>query len=324
MSVGCGAKKQNILSAPVIRIFCLPVIQFFCRIKMANSKRHSGGTVMNVVTACISTTLMLVLLGIVVFFVCFAHNFSNSLRENFTVTLMLDENTTHRQAYDIQTRLRQLPCTRSIHYFSKERALREQAKALGTDPTEFLGYNPMPASFELGLKAEYANSDSLNKILPPLRADSLIVDVSAPKNLMDSLNRNITHISTVLLMIALLLTIVSFVLINNTIRLSVYARRFMIKTMRLVGASNGFIRRPFICKALKIGFVSAVLAVLVLGGGVWYLTQYDPEMQGLVTWQAAALTAGAVFVCGILITWISAHISVNHYLRMSRSKLYRF
>lgn len=290
---------------------------------MAKKKQNSGGTVMNVVTACISTTLMLILLGMVVFFVCFAHNFSNSLKENFTITLMLDENVTNNQAYNIQKRLKAMPSTRTVHYFSKERALKEQAKALGTDPTEFLGYNPMPASFEVGLKADYANSDSLNKILPPLKADSLIVDVSAPKNLMDSLNRNITHISTVLLVVALLLTLVSFVLINNTIRLSVYARRFMIKTMRLVGATNGFIRRPFIGKALKIGIVSALLAIVALGAGVWYLTQYEPEMQALLTWQVAAATAGAVLVCGILITWLSAHISVNHYLRMSRNNLYR-
>lgn len=290
---------------------------------MAKKRQNSGGTVMNVVTACISTTLMLILLGLVVFFVCFAHNFSNSLKENFTVTLMLDENTSNSQAYSIQQRLKAMPSTRSIHYFSKERALREQAKALGTDPTEFLGYNPMPASFEVGLKAEYANSDSLKKILPPLKADSLIVDVSAPTNLMDSLNSNITHISTILLVVALLLTLVSFVLINNTIRLSVYARRFMIKTMRLVGATNGFIRRPFIYTALKIGLVSAVLSILILGGGVWYLVKYEPDMQSLLTWQVGATTVGAILVCGILITWLSAHISVSHYLRMSRDNMYR-
>lgn len=301
----------------------VPISRSITNLIMAKTKQNSGGTVMNVVTACISTTLMLILLGLVVFFVCFAHNFSNSLKENFTVTLMLDENVTNNQAYRIQERLRQMPSTRSIHYFSKERALREQAKALGTDPTEFLGYNPMPASFEVGLKADYANSDSLQKILPPLRADSLIVDVSAPTNLMDSLNRNITHISTVLLAVALLLTLVSFVLINNTIRLSVYARRFMIKTMRLVGATNSFIRRPFISKALMIGLVSALLAIAVLSAGVGYLTQYEPEMQALITWDVALATAGSVLVCGILITWASAHISVNHYLRMSRNSLYR-
>ena len=277
---------------------------------------------MNVVTACISTTLMLILLGTVIFFVCFAHSFSNSLKENFTVTLMLDENTTQKQAYNIQSRLRKLPCTRSLNYVSKEKAQHVLAEELGTEQTEFLGDNPMPASFELRLKSEYANSDSLNKILPPLKNDSLIVDVTAPQNLMDSLNRNIRHISIVLLALALLLTLVSFVLISNTIRLTIYARRLMIKTMRLVGASYGFIRKPFISKAVMIGIISAFIACLVLAAGIYYLIKYDAEMQLLITWQTIALTAATVVVCGILITWLSAHISVTHYLKMSRNKIY--
>ena len=289
---------------------------------MAKKKKHSEGTSMNVVTACISTTLMLILLGTVIFFVCFAHSFSNSLKENFTVTLMLDENTTQKQAYNIQSRLRKLPCTRSLNYVSKEKAQHVLAEELGTEQTEFLGDNPMPASCELRLKSEYANSDSLNKILPPLKSDSLIVDVTAPQNLMDSLNRNIRHISIVLLALALLLTLVSFVLISNTIRLTIYARRLMIKTMRLVGASYGFIRKPFISKAVMIGIISAFIACLVLAAGIYYLIKYDAEMQLLITWQTIALTAATVVVCGILITWLSAHISVTHYLKMSRNKIY--
>ena len=285
--------------------------------------KKSEGTSMNVITACISTTLMLILLGTVIFFVCFAHNFSNSLKENFTVTLMLDENVTQKQAYNIQTQLRKLNCTRSLNYVSKEKAQKEMAQELGTEQAEFLGDNPMPASFELRLKSEYANSDSLEKILPPLKADSLIVDVTAPQNLMDSLNRNIRHISTVLLIVALLLTLVSFVLINNTIRLSIYARRMMIRTMRLVGASYSFIRRPFLRKVVTIGIVSALIACSLLALGVYYLVKYDPEMQALITWQIAALTAGTVIFCGILITWLSAYVSVSRYLKMSREKIYK-
>ena len=277
---------------------------------------------MNVLTACISTTLMLVLLGTVIFFVGFAHNFSHRLQENFTVTLMLDENITQQQAYDIQTRLRRQPCVRSLNYVSKEKAQKVLAEELGTEQSEFLGENPMPASFELRLKAEYANSDSLNKIIPPLQADSLIVDVTAPQNLMDSLNRNIRHISIVLLILALLLTLVSFVLINNTIRLTIYARRLIIRTMRLVGASHAFIRRPFIGKALIIGLVSAMVACAILAIGVYYLIKYDPDMISLITLQTMAVTFAAVVVCGIFITWLSAHISVTHYLKMSRGKIY--
>lgn len=285
-------------------------------------KRNTGGTKINTLTACISTTLMLILLGAVVFVVCFAHKFSDSLKENFSVTLMLDENTTQNQAYDIQTKLRKLPCTRAVHYISKERALKEQSEALGTDPTEFLGVNPLPASFEMDLKAEYANSDSLSKILPPLRSDSLIMDVTAPHNLMDSLNDNIRRISLVLLVVALLLTLVSFVLINNTILLSIYARRFTIKTMRMVGASYSFIRKPFLQKAVVIGLVAALLATLFLGGVVYYFFMQEPEMMALITWDVVAITTGTIFLCGILFTMTCTLISVNQFLNMKNRRFY--
>lgn len=286
-------------------------------------KKKSEGTSMNMITACISTTLMLILLGMVVFFITFAHEFSNSLKENFTVTLMLDEDVTQNQAYAIQQRLRKLPYTKGLNYVSKEKALKEQSEALGTDPSEFLGYNPLPASFELRLKADYANSDSLKKILPPLRRDSLIVDVTAPQNLMDSLNENIRQISIVMLIIALLLTVISFVLISNTIRLSVYARRLMIRTMRLVGASYSFIRRPFVLKALLIGLISALIAIAVMGLGIYYLVEYESGIQQLITVEVMAFTAGAIVLCGLLITWISAHISVTRYLKMTRHRIFK-
>ena len=285
--------------------------------------KKSEGTSMNTLTACISTTLMLILLGLVVFFITSAHEFSNSLKENFTVTLMLDEDITQRQAYDIQTRLKALPCTRSLNYVSKEKALREQSDALGTNPSDFLGYNPMPASFEMKLKSDYANSDSLKTILPPLRSDSLIVDVTAPQNLMDSLNDNIRHISTIMLIVALLLTLVSFVLINNTIRLSIYARRLLIRTMRLVGASYAFIRRPFVAKAMLIGLISALIAIAVITIGVAYLVQYEPDVQYFITTQVIVYTAGAIIACGLLVTWVSAFISVTHYLNMTRHRIFR-
>lgn len=285
-------------------------------------KNTSDGTSMNMITACISTTLMLVLLGMVVFFVCFAHKFSNSLKENFSITLMLDADATQKQSYDIQTQLKAKPYTKSLKYVSKEKACKELTDALGTDPTEFLGSNPMFASFELYIKAEYANSDSINQILPQLRSERLIVDVSAPQDLIDSLNQSIRHISIVLLVVALLLTLVSFVLINNTIHLSIHARRFMIRTMRLVGASRGFIRRPFVRKALLIGVVSSLLAIAAVATGIYYLIIYDPEMQSLVTPDVIAITAGSIAVCGLLLTWISAHFAVTRYLKMSNHRMF--
>lgn len=288
-----------------------------------NKNTRNEGNRMNVITSCISTTLMLVLLGAVVFFVCFANSFSRSLQENFTITLMLDAGAQAKQINEVKQRVSAMACTRVLTYTSKEQALKEQTEALGTDPSEFLGYNPMPASFELALKAEYANTDSLKKIMPLLQDDPAIVEVTAPQDLMDDLNHNIRRVSTILIAVALLLTLVSFVLINNTIRMAVHSRRYRIKTMRLVGASYGFIRRPFVSKAIGIGVVSALLATLILGGGIVYLMQYDSDISALIDWQILVATAGAVLLSGLLITWLSAHFSVNRYLRKRAADIYR-
>jgi cell division transport system permease protein len=291
---------------------------------MANKRKQQIHGSVNVVTSCISTTLVLVLLGTVVFFVTLASHFSSSLRENFTVSLLLDDNLTQAQAYNLQTRLKAMPCSRLVTYISKERALEEQSQALGTDTTKFMGENPMPASFEVHLKADYANSDSLKQVIPALKQDSSILEVSYPESLMESLNNNIRKASTMMLIIALLLAFVSFALINNTIRLNVHAHRFLIYTMTLVGARWSFIRRPFLIKAFWIGFVSALVAAGLLLGGIYAMQQYEPNMTGLITWDVLAATLAAVFLCGILLTLLCALFSVNRNLSLNYDKLHRY
>ncbi|MBQ8098907.1 MAG: permease-like cell division protein FtsX [Bacteroidaceae bacterium] len=286
-------------------------------------KRKNRGSV-NVVTSCISTTLVLLLLGNVFFFVTVAKHFSESLRENFTVSLRLDDDIPQSKTYELQERLKELPCTKSINYISKDKAIKEQMLALGTDSADFLGENIMPASFEVHLKADYANRDSLNQIVPLFKKEAAVLDVSYPEALMDSLNNNIRKISTILLIIALLLAFVSFALINNTILLSVHSKRFLIHTMTLVGASWGFIRRPFMRKAFWIGFVSALMAAALLVAGMCALTEYEPLMLDLITWDVIAYTLGVVFVCGILLTLLCAYFSVNRNLGLSYNKLYRY
>lgn len=292
---------------------------------MAKKKKiKSGLTGINAVTSCISTTLMLVLLGFVTFFVSFAYDFSNNLRENFNITIILDDEITHSEAYALQTQLRKLPAARLVTYISKERALREQSKALNSDPSEFMGVNPMPASFEIHLKAAYANRDSLSQILPQLRTYPKVLEVSYPQSLLESLNSNIQRISSILLFIALLLSLVSFVLINNTIQLSVYSRRFLIHTMKLVGASWGFIRRPFMLQALSIGLISAVLATGILGGCLYGIVTYEPQSLALITPNSILYTIGVIFLFGILLTSLCAFVTINKTLQMKNSQLYRY
>lgn len=289
---------------------------------MKSRKQRRGFIRLNVVTSCISTTLVLVLLGTIVFFVTMASNLSDALRENFTVSLMLDDDIPQAEAYKLQTELRKLPCARLVTYISKERALREQSQAMGSDPSEFLGTNPIPASFELHLKADYANNDSLVKILPHLKRSPYVVEVAYPHELMKSLNDNIRRVSMLMLIVAVLLMFVSFELINNTVRLSVYSRRFLIHTMKLVGASWGFIRRPFLRRAFWVGVFSAILASGVLVGGIQAMLTYEPQMYSIITWDVVAATVGVVFGCGILLTILCAYFSVNKHLRMKSDDLY--
>ena len=194
---------------------------------------------------------------------------------------------------------------------------------MGTDPSEFIGMNPFVPSIELQLKAQYANTDSLKWIASGLKSDKRITDITYPQDLMDSVNNNLNKINLVLLILAVLLTCVSFSLINNTVRLGMYARRFTIHTMKLVGASWGFIRRPFLGNAVGIGLLAALLADGVLAAGVYALYTYEPGVLTVITWQVMAVTGGAVFLFGVLITLLCAYVSVNKFLRMKAGDLYK-
>ncbi len=275
------------------------------------------------ITLCISTALVLILLGMVVFSVLSARNLSSYVKENLTVTMMLGEDITDPEARKLCNDLRKNSYISHITYISKEQALKEQTEAMGTDPSEFIGMNPFVPSIELQLKAQYANSDSLKWIASGLKSDKRVTDITYPQDLMDSVNNNLNKINLVLLILAVLLTCVSFSLINNTVRLGMYARRFTIHTMKLVGASWGFIRRPFLGNAVGIGLLAALLADGVLAGGVYALYTYEPGVLTVVTWQVMAITGGAVFLFGVLITLLCAYVSVNKFLRMKAGDLYK-
>ena len=289
--------------------------------KKRKSPRSRHG--LQVVTLCISTTLVLVLLGMVVFFVLTARNLSAYVRENLTVTVMLSDDMSVNQAKLMCRGLYRRPYTRNVDYISKDQAKREQSAAMGSDPSEFLGFNPFVATAEIRLKADYANRDSLRWIKAELMRNPHVTDVAYQEDLMDKVNDNLKRLSIVLLVLAVLLTCVSFSLISNTVRLSVYSRRFLIHTMKLVGASWGFIRRPFIRSAVGVGVVAAILACMVLGGGVYALYSYEPGITAVITWRELAITGAAVLLSGIVITALCSFFSVNKFLRMTAGELYK-
>lgn len=285
------------------------------------SRRHYG---LQSATLCISTALVLILLGLVVFSVLTGRNLSSYVKENIVVTVMLDQDLTNPEADKICQSLRSRSYIKGIDYISKEQSLREATQAMGTDPSEFTdGVNPFPPSIDLTLESDYANNDSLKWISSQLRKMPKVTDVTYQKDLIEKVNHNLAKISIVLLVLAVMLTLVSFSLISNTVRLGIYARRFSIHTMKLVGASWGFIRRPFVRRAVLIGLLAAFIAVVALGVGLYALYMHEPDILTVVTWQDMAVTASAVFLFGIIITAICAHISVNKFLRMKAGELYK-
>ena len=291
---------------------------------MKRRKKYAGNRRgVQLVTLCISTAMVLVLLGLLVFSVQISRNLSQWVKENLTVTVMLSDDVTVNGAKLLCRDLYHRPYSRNIDYISKEQALKEQSDAMGSDPSEFLGVNPFPATLELQLHSDYANSDSLRWIARELQKNPKITDVAYQVDLMDSVNRNLTKVNLVLLALAVLLTFVSFSLINNTVRLSVYSRRFLIHTMKLVGASWGFIRRPFMKQALLVGVLAALIAIAVLGGCVYVLYYYEPNIVSIITWRELVITAVAVLLFGIIITAACSYISVNKFLRMSAGELYK-
>ena len=292
---------------------------------MAKKRRRHGrrqGS-LQIITLCISTSLVLILLGMVTFTVLTARNLSSYVKENLTVTLMLSEKMTVAESQRLRTSLNNKRYISRTLYISPQQALKEHVKAMGSDPTDFLGGNPFVGSIEMQLKAEYANNDSLKWITRELRANSNIEDITYQKDFMDQVNANLRKISIVLLVLAALLTLISFSLINNTIRLSVFSRRFSIHTMKLVGASWSFIRWPFIKRAIAEGLVAAIVADGVLAAGIYALYNLEPEILVVVDWRVMTITGVAVLLFGLIITTFCSYLSVNRFLRMSAGDLYK-
>ncbi len=278
---------------------------------------------LQVVTLCISTAMVLILIGMVVLTVFTSRNLSSYVKENLTITMILQPDMSNEECASLCTRLDGLRYINGMDFISKEEALKEGTRELGANPAEFAGENPFTAEIELQLKANYANNDSIKWITKELKTYKGVSDITYRQDLVESVNRTLGKIGLVLLVIAALLTVVSFSLINNTIRLSVYARRFTIHTMKLVGASWNFIRMPFLRRAIAEGFISALIAISVLGVGMYFLYSYDPEVRVILTWEVIIITSAVMLTFGILITFFCAWLSVNKFLKMKAGDLYK-
>jgi cell division transport system permease protein len=274
-------------------------------------------------SSVISITLVLLLVGVASLLLVNAKSVSDYFKENVQVSVLMRPDVTEDEAMNYATTLDAMPFIKGTRFISKEEGTRDMTDMLGEDFLSVFETAPIPVSVDVTLKADYVSADSLELVKKAIGSSPLVDEVVYQQSLVDKLNTNLGKISLVLGIFVVLLLFISFVLINNTVRLNVFSKRFTIHTMKLVGASWSFIRWPFVRQAMLLGLLASVLSCCVLAGFIYALFVYEPGVATVLTWQVMAVTGGAVFFFGIAITTICTNISVNKFLRMKAGELYK-
>ncbi len=270
----------------------------------------------------ISTTLVLLLLGVMgILFVC-GQSISRKIKENFTMTVVIDSKVDEPAILKLKSIIDKKDYVLNSTYISKEDALNEAKESLGADPMELLGINPYEAEIEISLKKEFSNVEKMVGIEKELLKNKGVTEVIYHKGHIDAVNRNIHKVGLLLLTLLVLLTVISWSLISNLVRLSIYSKRFLLHTMKLVGATWAFIRRPFLLKNMWIGLVAGIIANTLLGAALYLLQQHSPEVALLLPVRELAIVGAAVIAFGIIICTLCAFLSVNRFLRMRNNDLY--
>ena len=273
-------------------------------------------------TSAVSVSLVLCLVGLECVLLLSAGALVTRMRENMTVTAVLSQDTDSTQCARLETILSAGNRCSSFTYVSKEQALDEHIRSLGEDPSAFLGYNPLSASYEIHPTDAYSAPDSLAVLASMLEALPYVTEVLYPRDLADVMSSNVHEFSLILLIVALALLLVSMVLIVNTIRLQIYSKRFIINTMTLVGATSWVIRRPFVRRNLLMGFLSGLTALAVLSALVYYVEIKMGIMLFPLTWMNIGFVSAVVLCSGLLITLLASLIATGRYIRMDNNSLY--
>ena len=270
----------------------------------------------------ISLSLVLFVVGLLGLVLINAQRLSNYVKENVGFTIMLKADIAEIEIIKFQKELDTYAFVKNTIFVSKERATQDLQKDLGEDFVKFLGYSPLLASLDVKLNATYANTDSLNIIKNVLNKNSNVHEVFYQKDLVDKLNKNINRLSVFLLTFCGLLFIIAFALINNTIRLSVYAKRFLIRTMRLVGATNNFIQKPFLIKGLYQGVYSSIFAIFMLIGSIQLVQGEVANILNITDLKIIGLVFIIIFFSGLFISWVSTYFAVRKFIKQNESELY--
>jgi len=267
--------------------------------------------------------MVLSMVGLLGLILVEAHNLSNYVKENIVLNVYVDDAAHETDVIQLRKEIQVNPMVKDAQYVDKAQAARNLQKDLGEDFVKFLGYNPLSQSIDVYLKAEYANNPDIERFKAELLKNPMIKEVKYQKSLVDQMNDNITTISLVILAFSAIFVMLSVALINNTIRLAIYSQRFLIKSMQLVGATKGFIRKPFLLYGIWHGILGALIAILILVGTLSLAYKEVPDLVILRSYPEF----GAIFVLivglGIFISGFSTYLAVNKFLRLKIYNLYR-
>lgn len=270
----------------------------------------------------ISISLVLFLLGLLGLLVLNTKKVSDYFKEKASITLFINQDVTKESILKLQGSIDKEPFTKSTQYISKEEAAEIYKQENGEDFMDFLGYNPLQNAIDIYVKADFVTPEKMAEIETMYSQNKFVSDVSYDKPLIDLLTKNVRRISLFILIFSGLATLVVIVLINSSIRLSVYSKRFTIKTMQMVGATKRFIRRPFIWRSIRLGIAGAILALIELATVIYYINNYFPEFGLIEDLAELAILFGSVFLIGILITWLSTFFATQRFLNLRTDELY--
>lgn len=291
---------------------------------MRNKKNKSLNKkiVSSSVSVIISLSLVLFVVGLLSLVLINAQKLSNYVKENIGFSIMIKEDVKEIELIEFNKILDAEDFTKSTRFISKEQATKELEQDLGEDFVNFLGFNPIMASIDVKLNSSYANNDSLQNISSRLEKSDVVYEVFYQKNLIKKLNSNVGKISFFLICISLILFFIAFALINNTIRLSVYSKRFIIRTMRLVGAENSFIQKPFLISGVYQGLYSAIFAIFMLLGSIQLIQKETASILNINDLQNIGLVFIVLFCSGIIISGTSTFFAVRKFIYLNEGELY--
>ena len=290
--------------------------------KTANNTSLNRRILSSSASVVISLSLVLFVVGLLGLVLINAQRLSNYVKENIGFTIMLNEGVNEIEIMNFQKILDAADFAKSSTFVSKEQATKDLQNDLGEDFVSFLGYSPLLASVDVKLNASYANTDSLAVIKTELNDYPVVHTIFYQENLIDKLNSNVNRLSFFLLSFCLLLFVIAFALINNTIRLSVYSKRFLIRTMRLVGATNSFIQKPFLVKGIYQGIYSSIFAIFMLIGSIQLIQSETASMLNITDLKIIGFIFILIFIFGFFLSWISTFFAVRKFIKQNESELY--